>query len=97
MCNFFVKVLQQEAELSEGRTYLPLMNKHSVKHNINSLCYKKIIFFLGFCLLGENQHCRIARAFKSSLDCECITHYPGTASPCQSTNPKQVACFSKFI
>ena len=50
-----MKALHQEAELSEGRTYLPLMNKHSVKHTINSLCYKKIIFFLGFCLSGENQ------------------------------------------
>ena len=67
---------------------MPLMNKHSVKHNINSLCYKKIIFFLGFCLSGENQHGRIAKAFKSPLDCESITHYPGTANPMPANRPK---------
>jgi hypothetical protein len=41
---FFVKILQQEADLHEGRAYLLLVNAHSFKHYFNSLRYKKIIF-----------------------------------------------------
>jgi len=41
---FFVKMLQQEAGLREGRAYLLQVNAHSFKHYFNSLRYKKIIF-----------------------------------------------------
>jgi hypothetical protein len=92
-----VKSLQKEADLHEGKARLLQMNKHSFIHNSAPLCYKKIFFFFRFCLSGENQHGTIARAFKSPLDYECIAHYPGIAPPCQPTDPKQVACSSKFI
>jgi len=41
---FFVKMLQQEAGLREGRAYLLPVNAHSFKHCFISLRYKKIIF-----------------------------------------------------
>ena len=43
---YFVKFLQQEADLFEGRAEIPIMNTHSLKHYFNSLCYKKIYFLI---------------------------------------------------